>query len=86
MTRQSRLLKKLFNGFLILFTGFMNYLTYKEKLESLEYFIKNRSAVNVASLSIKLSVSQRTVLRMVEALRQQGINVQYCSRRKVYFI
>ncbi len=64
----------------------MGYLEYNQKLESLQYYIKSRSAVNVDALSQKLEVSRRTVLRMVETLRLQGVNVQFCKKRKCYFL
>ncbi|MDP2387945.1 MAG: HTH domain-containing protein [Bacteroidota bacterium] len=64
----------------------MDYLTYSEKLESMQYYIKSRSAVTVTDLSNKLEVSRRTVLRMVENLRLQGIDLQYCKKQKAYSI
>lgn len=64
----------------------MDFLKYTEKLNSLQYFIESGSAVTVNALAVKLDVSGRTVMRMVENLRVQGINIKYCKRRKSYFI
>lgn len=64
----------------------MGYLEQKEKLNGMQYYIKSQSAVNVNSLSKKLGVSRRTILRMVEILRTQGLDIKFCKRRKVYFI
>ena len=64
----------------------MGYLEQKQKLESLHYFIKSQSAVNVKALTNKLDVSRRTVLRMVEVLRNTGVDIKFCKKRKVYFI
>jgi predicted DNA-binding transcriptional regulator YafY len=64
----------------------MDFLKYAEKLQSLQYFIRTQAGVSVNVLSSKLDVSERTVLRMVENLRLQGINVRYCKRRRSYFI
>jgi predicted DNA-binding transcriptional regulator YafY len=64
----------------------MDFLKYTEKLNSLRYFIENRSAVTVNTLSNKLDVSGRTVMRMVENLRLQGVNIKYCKKRKSYVI
>lgn len=64
----------------------MDFLKYAEKLHSLHFFIKNRSAVTVDTLADKLDVSGRTVMRMVENLRLQGVNVKYCKKKKSYFI
>lgn len=64
----------------------MDYLTYSEKLNSMQYFIKSRSAVTVMDLCAKLDVSRRTVLRMVENLRLQGVELNYCKKQKAYII
>ncbi len=64
----------------------MGYFEHKQKLDSAIFFIKNRSAVNVDSLSEKLSVSRRTVLRLVDEIKLQGIDLKFCKKRKVYFI
>lgn len=62
----------------------MGYLEYNQKLESLQYYIKSKSAVNVNELSKKLEVSRRTVLRMINSLREQGVNIEFCKKRKCY--
>jgi predicted DNA-binding transcriptional regulator YafY len=64
----------------------MGYLEHKEKLDSLLYFIKSKSAADVDSLSKKLNVSRRTILRMVDLIKLQGIDLRFCKKRKVYFI
>jgi predicted DNA-binding transcriptional regulator YafY len=64
----------------------MDFLKYAKKLESLQYYIESNSCVNVDSLTQRLEVSRRTVLRMVENLRLQGINITYCNRQKKYII
>jgi predicted DNA-binding transcriptional regulator YafY len=64
----------------------MGYLEHKEKLDSLLYFVKSKSAVNVDSLSKKLEISERTVMRMIETLRLQGIDIKYCKKSKAYII
>ncbi len=64
----------------------MDFLKYSEKLDSLKYYIESNSCVNAISLSQRLDVSKRTVLRMVENLRLKGVNIIYCNRQKKYFI
>ena len=64
----------------------MAYEDYKQKLESLLYYIKSRSAVNTKTLAKNLAVSTRTVLRMVSCLREQGNNIKYCDKKKEYFL
>lgn len=64
----------------------MGYLEHKEKLDNVIYFIKSRSAVDVNSLAAKLNISRRTVLRLVDEIKLQGIDLKFCKKRKVYFI
>jgi len=63
----------------------MDYLKYTEKLSSLEYYIKSKSAVTVDDLSKRLQVSRRTVLRMVDCLKLQGKEIKYSKKLKSYF-
>ena len=64
----------------------MDFLQYTEKLSSLKYYIESSSCVNADPLSLRLGVSKRTVLRMIENLRLQGVNIIYCTKQKKYFI
>jgi predicted DNA-binding transcriptional regulator YafY len=64
----------------------MAYEAYKQKLDSLLYYIKSRSAVNTKTLAKNLAVSTRTILRMVTCLREQGNKIKYCDKKKVYFL
>ena len=64
----------------------MDFLKYSEKLESIKYYIESNSCVTAITLSLRLGVSKRTVLRMVENLRLKGVNIVYCNKRKKYFI
>jgi predicted DNA-binding transcriptional regulator YafY len=64
----------------------MNYLKYTEKLESITFYIANDIAVNTRTLSLKLNVSKRTILRMIEHLRLCGAKISYCKKSKRYFL
>ncbi len=64
----------------------MDFISYSEKLENIKYYIENKICVNAVSLSLKLGIPKRTVLRMVDKLRQKGANIIYCKKEKKYFI
>lgn len=64
----------------------MDYLKYSEKLDYLKYCIQSRSAVTVTKLSLRLDVSKRTTLRMVDCLKAKGTNITYCKKSKSYII
>lgn len=64
----------------------MDFLKYSEKLGSLEYFVKNSSAVTAGDLSKRLGVSKQTVFRMVDILRLKGAGITYCKARIKYML
>ena len=64
----------------------MDFLTYSEKLDNIKYYIESNSFATAIALSLKLGVSKRTILRMVDRLRSKGINIIYCNKKKKYFI
>jgi len=64
----------------------MSYEEYTQKLKHLLYCISNKTAVSAIALALKFGVSKRTILRMVETLRTQGVKIKYCKRQKKYFI
>lgn len=64
----------------------MGYTEYTEKIEILKYSIENKSRVTTLSLCIKLKVSRRTLMRMIDHLRYKGIDIKYSKRDKKYFI
>lgn len=63
----------------------MDFIKYSQKLEAMIYFIKNKSACNVITLSLKLGVSKRTILRMVDNLKVKGYKIRYCKKIKRIF-
>lgn len=63
---------------------YMAYLKYTEKLKSIEYYIQSNSAISINALAEKLAVSPRTVLRMIDTLKEQGKEIKYCRKRKLY--
>lgn len=64
----------------------MSYLDYSQKLDSLLYYVKNESGSTSNEICNKLSISRRTLVRMIENLRLQGKDIQYCRKRKHYYL
>lgn len=64
----------------------MNFRTYYTKVSLVEQYIKNKWANTPTSIAEKLGVSERTVLRMVDHLKTEGKQIEYCKKEKVYKI
>ena len=64
----------------------MDYLTYTSKLEDLKKFIKNGWIKTPKDISRKLRVSERTALRLISYLKQNGFQIKYSSKEKSYKI
>lgn len=64
----------------------MDFLTYSKKLEVMQYYIEKKWANTPKELSLKLEVSERTILRMIKYLKERGVNVKFSRRSNEYFI
>lgn len=64
----------------------MNFLTYSKKIALVEVYIKNKWASTPSTIAEKLEISERTVLRMIDHLKKQGIHIEYCKKEKMYKI
>jgi predicted DNA-binding transcriptional regulator YafY len=62
------------------------YLEHDQKLKSLERYIRMHVAFTVKDLTKKMNVSRRTILRMIDELRAKDVDVQYCRKRRRYFV
>lgn len=64
----------------------MSYQTYSDKLSSIRFLIEKKRANTPASIAQKIEVSERTVLRMIDFIRNTGTEIYYCKREKIYKI
>ncbi len=64
----------------------MTYFDYTRKLETLKHLAERKQAGTPRELAKKLDVSERTVLRMVQQLREQGNTITYNRYRSSYEI
>jgi predicted DNA-binding transcriptional regulator YafY len=63
-----------------------SFLERTQKLKTMEDHIRLHYAFTVDALSQRLGVSRRTTIRMIDELRAMGIKVQYCRKRRRYFV
>jgi predicted DNA-binding transcriptional regulator YafY len=64
----------------------MNFQTYSKKVALVEMYIKNKWANTPAIIAEKLQVSKRTVFRMIDHLKKDGVPIEYCKKEKIYKI
>ncbi len=64
----------------------MNYFEYTHKLETLKHLVERKQAGRPTNLAAKLCVSERTVLRMVQQLREHGYPIKFNRMRSSYEI
>lgn len=64
----------------------MNFIDKKQKLDYLLKLISDERTGNAKELSERIFVSQRTLIRYLDYLRDMGFQVSYCLRRKTYYL
>lgn len=62
----------------------MTFFEYAEKLETIKHLVKYKQAGTSEQLAQKLEVSQRTVERMIQQLRDNGYPIRYNRNRNTY--
>jgi biotin operon repressor len=62
----------------------MTFFQYTEKLETIKHLAKYKQAGTAEQLAQKLEVSQRTVERMIQQLRDNGYPIRYNRNRNTY--
>lgn len=64
----------------------MKYATYAQKTKTLLQFIQKKQGNSPISLAQKIGVSERTLLRMIAILKEEGHPVYYCRKTKKYLL
>ncbi len=64
----------------------MDYQTYSKKMGLVQHYIENKWANTPDAIAEKLGVHRRTVLRMINHLKEAGIEIEYCKKDKAYKI
>lgn len=62
----------------------MNYFDYSEKLNTIYYLTKTCATGTPKELACRLNVSEKTVRRMINQLRNQGFLIKYCRIKLTY--
>jgi DNA-binding IclR family transcriptional regulator len=62
----------------------MKFIEYAQKLETLKYLAEHKRSGTPDNLAKKLNISERTVHRMVQQLREQGYHIIFNRWRRTY--
>lgn len=64
----------------------MDYITYYKQLQHIITLAGKQKTGTPKELACRFHISERTIKRMVNALKQQGVNIQYNRSSKTYII
>ncbi|MDP3180617.1 MAG: HTH domain-containing protein [Bacteroidota bacterium] len=64
----------------------MTYATYSQRLEHLLDLIKKGRVSSPKNIAEKFMCSEKTIRNMINYLRNQGIEIEYCKITKKYFL
>lgn len=64
----------------------MSYKEYSEKLSTIKYLVEKNSTGTPIELAQRLQISEKTVRRMINHLRQEGSNIKYCRITQSYIL
>ena len=62
----------------------MTFIEYSEKIETLKHLANHKQAGTPKQLAKKFQVSERTIQRMVQGLRDHGYAITFNRFRKTY--
>lgn len=62
----------------------MQFILYSQKLDAIKYLAQHRRTGSRQELARRLSVSERTISRMIKNLREQGYIIKYNRFRECY--
>ncbi len=62
----------------------MRFIEYAQKMETIKYLVQHKRTGTPAELAQKLGLSERTILRMIQQLKESGFPVHYNRFRFSY--
>ena len=62
----------------------MDYYSYSKRVEYLLEMIKKNRCISIGQVASIFSCSNRTVKRMLALLRENGNEIEYCRKQKIF--
>ena len=64
----------------------MKFYEYREQLERIENLAKKNATGTPKELANRINVSERTIFRLIQNMKDFGIEIEYCRKKNTYFI
>lgn len=64
----------------------MRFYEYQKKLIRIQELAKRNATGSPKELAEKINVSERTLFRLVQNIKEQGVEIEYCRKISTYFI
>lgn len=64
----------------------MKFYEYQEKLNRIQELAKRNATGSPKELAQRINVSERTLFRLVQNIKEQGIPMEYCRKANTYSI
>ncbi len=64
----------------------MKFYEYQEKLIRIQELAKRNATGSPKELAERINVSERTLFRLVQNIKEQGVEIEYCRKISTYFI
>ena len=64
----------------------MRFYEYQEKLIRIQELAKRNATGSPKELAERINVSERTLFRLVQNIKEQGVQIEYCRKISTYFI
>ena len=65
---------------------FMKFYEYQEKLNRIQELAEKKATGSPKELAIRMNMSERTLFRFVQNIKEQGIPMEYCRKTNTYYI
>lgn len=62
----------------------MDYLTYTKRLVYLKELIEKEQVKSPHEIALRFDCTEKTVRNMINRLRDEGINIEYCKTKRRY--
>jgi predicted DNA-binding transcriptional regulator YafY len=64
----------------------MDYITYSRRLTQILGRIESQRLESPKQIALSFGVSEKTIRRMINHLRESGYPIEYCRKRKKYLL
>ncbi len=63
----------------------MSIINQLKRIQYIDYLIQNKIACTTHGLSLKLNISERQIINILNLMKELGAPIRYCRKRKIYY-